>query len=243
MHAPYAITRSALRDGRFEPLSTARFRRALRAGMVVVDVGASFGLYTLIAARAVGRTGQVHAIEPCPDTCVALTSNLRRNPGLAATVHARAAGSRREQRTLYAHRNSTLNGLYPAPAAAVEASLEVDVVPLDELVPGPLDVLKIDVEGAELQVLEGARRLLADSPRLRVLVEWNPTRLAIAGHQPLELLERLRAAGLRVVDAMDESAGRSREVSEVAARIRAGDTPLDWYVNLWAVRDSGPRSG
>jgi len=236
IYVPYSGTARAVLRGRFEPLSVARFRAALGPGMAVADVGANFGLYALLAARAVGARGRVHAVEPAAATVRVLEDNVARNRLGAVTVHRCAAGAVRERRALVTHWHSTLNTLYASPLAPEAGREEVDVRPLDELVPAPLDVLKIDVEGAELDVLEGARGLIAASPRLVALVEWNPSSLRAAGREPLELPERLRALGLEPRSCIDEEAGQVRALGDVLPRVASGDVSPGWYVNLWAAR-------
>jgi FkbM family methyltransferase len=148
-----------------------RFKDALRPGMTVLDVGASFGLFSIAAARGVGRTGRVFAFEPASRTAAALEAHLRCN-GVAERVEVvRAAAAERSGRaTFWEQETSFLASLVElAPrreedrfAGPVE-SRSVAAVSLDDFCrergvePA---VLKVDVEGAEAAVLRGARELL-----------------------------------------------------------------------------------
>jgi FkbM family methyltransferase len=71
--------------------------------------------------------------------------------------------------------------------------IEIDVAPVDELVPGPARVIKIDTQGSEWVALQGARRLLERSRELALLFEFWP--YALRGCAPRELLELLAGAG------------------------------------------------
>jgi hypothetical protein len=91
---------------------------------------------------------------------------------------------------------STRHSLYGAPDHG--DVLDVAEMPLDEVVGGPVHLVKIDVEGAELEVLRGMERILAENPRLVLIVEQNPERLAAAGEGPQAVVEHLSARGFEV---------------------------------------------
>ena len=136
-------------------------------GMTVVDAGAGFGYCTLLCAQAVGPTGRAVAIEPEPDNFDLLRRNLGR-PGVdnvdalqlalgaqAATASLWVSGTHRGRHSL--HRSNVLNGV---------GSRRVTVTTLDTVLdrhlPGlRVDLLKIDVEGEEMALVQGAARALA----------------------------------------------------------------------------------
>jgi FkbM family methyltransferase len=143
----------------YSPIKGYELHRKLSAGDVVMDVGAYPGDYTLFAAGAVGPDGQVYALEPDPVNRLLLErvvdrsgfSNIRILPvGLwdcKTTLHLTSAA-------LSSHISE-----------ASDHSTPIQVVPLDTLAADigllKLDVLKMDIEGAELQALEGAQQTLA----------------------------------------------------------------------------------
>jgi FkbM family methyltransferase len=157
----------------------------LRPGAFFVDVGANIGLYTVAAGYAVGQSGHVLAVEPTPRTAAVLTQNIRLN-GLrergVVTVAQLAAGETRGRARLGTHiEDSGHNSLFPT--GDEDEVVEVDVVPLDDLVGEgrPVDVVKIDVEGAELAVLRGMRRVAAANPDIVVFAELAQEHLVRAG--------------------------------------------------------------
>jgi len=176
--------------------------RFVRPGSTVVDVGANIGYNTVHAARLAGPRGRVVAVEPTPDNLETLRCNIAA-AGLAnVVVEPIAAGSAAGSRDLFMRGDhSAVNSLYPVSCyAKVTAVLRVPVVPLDELIEGTVDVVKIDVEGAEIEVLEGMTRLLQSRPAA-LIVEWHPLLQTMAGYAadelPRWLLQRrwrLRAA-------------------------------------------------
>jgi FkbM family methyltransferase len=166
--------------GSFEPNEFAFVDRVLRPGMVFVDIGANEGLFTLFAARRVGRSGRVIAIEPSARERAILTSNVARNGlgNVAIVPHAMAAEPGVADLLIAPKEHgfhNTLGGFIYEGETAI-ASERIVVETLDglhkRLALGRVDVVKIDVEGAELKVLGGARSLLS-TYRPILLVEAN----------------------------------------------------------------------
>lgn len=152
-------------------VSAGVFSQALRTGMVIVDVGANVGYYTLLAGKHLRGTGHVHAVEPAPDNLAVLKRNLMLSRLGNVTVHPYAAGRRHERRTFYLTEWGGTHGLYGSDFSRLVGQMEVSVVPLDEAIQSTVDLVKIDVEGAELEVLDGMKRILRENPSLSLFVE------------------------------------------------------------------------
>lgn len=165
------------------------FDHLLQPGMTVIDVGANIGYNTCYAARCVGPNGRVYALEPAQDTLAVLYRNLFTNHLENVCVLPYAAGGhRRVQRFFLRGAISAVNSLFPDNFyAAVTEQVEVLTLPLDDLMlSSPPDLVKIDVEGAEIDVLQGMSRLMT-APGLRLIVEWHPTLQETAGYAPTAL--------------------------------------------------------
>jgi FkbM family methyltransferase len=143
-------------------------------GATVIDVGANIGYNTVRAARRAGPRGHVIALEPTPDTLAVLRHNIAASGLANIHIGAVAAGRIAGTRDFFVRgATSAVNSLFPdSRYASVTSVLPVPVVRLDDLVDGA-DVVKIDVEGAELEVLEGMTRILS-KPRVTLIVEWDP---------------------------------------------------------------------
>ena len=211
-------------------------RRLVRRGGVVCDVGAHTGTYTWLFASCVGAAGRVIAFEPVEANAALLLRAARRNR-FARCVHvervalagprsgARRALFRFVPRGAHAARypaaSSMLYSLVCGPG--YEPALSAAATSLDRYTESAgiagIDFLKIDTEGAELEVLRGAAGVMARSPRLSVLVELHPEDLRARGHRVGGVAAELRRAGLEVLDVvMDEAEG-----ALVLSPLRAGE--------------------
>lgn len=174
-------------------------RRFLRPGMRFVDVGAHHGLYSIVAARGVGAAGAVAAFEPVPAVFRRLRWHLRLNRGGEVRARRRALGARRESARIHipVRGIDTLGSLHPPGGGARFRAIAIEVEPLDdsEVASWPsLDLLKLDVEGAEGAVLDGAARALE---RLRPCclfecLDWAWAGGAASGRALLERFRSLR---------------------------------------------------
>jgi FkbM family methyltransferase len=156
-----------------------------REGWSVVDVGANIGIFSLRAARLVGRSGRVVSVEPHPDTYARLVVNLEANGARNVRPIRAAVGSRDGVAQLIQGAGSTTARLSEG-SEATPGALSVKVATLDRLVREMalprLDLLKLDIEGGEVAALEGAQDALSRCGRL--VLELHDTRAAVQ-----ELLE------------------------------------------------------
>ncbi len=190
-------------DGYFEAPECRFVNAFLEPGMTVLDVGANIGQYTLIAADRVGPGGHVHSFEPNPDMFAELAGNVARN-GFEArcTLNASAVTDKAGTATLSVH----------APGEDVYGSLGshqrvptvghrmVPTVTLDDYLaalPSPpvIDLLKMDIEGAELAALQGAARLLGAVHAPVLMIEVSDTNTEAFGYPARECLDLLESFG------------------------------------------------
>ncbi len=147
--------------GNYEASLVELIQQHVKPGQVCFDIGANVGPVTLALARQVGPTGRVVAIEAAPPTFKRLQANLGLNPELKPRVLALNKGAGRETGKLYWHEEADNPGngwLGPAGEVAVPI-VTVDSIAAAEKLPR-VDFMKVDVEGMELAVFEGARQTL-----------------------------------------------------------------------------------
>jgi FkbM family methyltransferase len=160
--------------GTSEIAETRLFQALLRPGMTLIDVGANIGYYTLLGARAVGPSGSVYAFEPNAGVRSRLVTNVGLNGFRNVTVRdeavTRSSGKVRFYVSMW-NENSGISSILPGEGRGATGE-EVSAVSLDDFVASiggrHVDLLKIDVEGAEPEVFAGGQRVLgaADAPAL-----------------------------------------------------------------------------
>jgi len=189
--------------------------KRLPVGGTFVDVGANFGLYTVLASRQVGIQGQVMAFEPDPDNAMLLRRNIGENACGNVRVVQGALSSGRGVARLYedpVHRGM----LSLANVRGNHEWIDVTTMTLDESLEESgvrsIDVIKIDVEGAELPVLEGAKRTLESTSGLEIFMEVNAPFMKRFGYDPLDPLHLLVGLGYRLYH-IDESCGQLKALS------------------------------
>jgi len=147
-------------NGTYEPEQTRLAVELVRPGATVLDVGAHIGYYTLLFSRLAGPHGRVVAFEPSPRNLPVLRWHVARNRCANVRVEAAAVAAETGTARFTADTGSGTGRL------AESGTVEVRTIRLDDFLDagGPMpDVLKIDVEGAELAVLRGAARVLRDA--------------------------------------------------------------------------------
>lgn len=179
-------------DGYYEPDLVAVIERILKPGMVFFDVGAHIGQYTLVASQVVGQTGQLHSFEPDPETYGFLEASVALNNLDNVHLNRAALSSQAGVGQLYLASVSRLgdNSLAP-PKGYSGVSCEVRCLTLDEYITAKrlsrVDVMKVDIEGAELAMLQGGRQLFSLSTRPVVIMEFEEARQQAFGSSCREL--------------------------------------------------------
>lgn len=155
--------------------------RFIKPGDVVVDAGASLGDSTFAFIKAAGETGKVYAFEPNPKTFEALKHNC---PG--AVLMMSALGAKRSKMQLHPEQNIGASWL------DIESSGGVEVLPLDELKLDRLAFFKIDVEGMEPLVLDGALETIKRC-KPAIMLEVNHGTLQRVGFVVQDIISRAEA--------------------------------------------------
>lgn len=208
----------------------AAFRAATSAGDVILEAGANVGAYTTLFAQWTGAGGRVIAFEPDPIAFAGLTAHLALNhlasrvTPVPAAVAAHAAG--RLQFALF--ESSGISRMVAASESLDAIVREVDSTSIDEYCAehrvSPT-VMKIDVEGAELAVLTGARRTIASAgPRLRLFVEMHPHLWPALGITAADVQREIAEQGL-AAEQLDGGRENLWTTEGVCLRLRPRGSP------------------
>lgn len=177
-------------------------QKRIRPGDTIWDVGANVGHYSVIFAKLTGPHGKVIAIEPSPSSLPALLA-LKDNHQTIQVENV-ALSSTDGEATFYLNEqgNSVVEGLSRASAGEGARETKVQVVRGDTLATdAPPNLIKVDVEGFEMEVMEGLSQTLSDQRLHTVAIEVHFSTLAHRGHSgaPRWICDTLRAKGFSVL--------------------------------------------
>lgn len=165
-----------VRGLKYEPQTTQYVMNSVKEGDTVIDIGASLGYYTLILARLVGPSGTVYAFEPLPNYFKILKRNVQANGyDNVVLVNKAVSNSDGTARFYIPHNSFGMSSLFPH--TKPKEIINVETVCIDSYDLKDVNLIKIDVEGAEASVLKGMKQLLMDSPNIRLILEFTPHRI------------------------------------------------------------------
>jgi FkbM family methyltransferase len=179
--------------GSYEPGVEAIFRKCVRPGMTVLDIGANVGFFTMLAASLVGPEGRVVAFEPNSNNVRMLEASRRENGFANVQVHCLAAS---DAPGILAFDTSYSNGIAASLGSSVNGLFGTTIIPAidaDRLLADdqPVHFIKIDVEGGEYRSLNGMRRTLSRC-RPTIVSEFYPGVLSsVSGVSPEQYLRFL----------------------------------------------------
>ena len=194
LHGDNYLEEKIVKTRCWEPETTQVFRELVKPGMTIVDVGANIGYFTLLSASLAGPTGQVHAFEPYPGYQERLKQNLAVNDLANVQLVPFALSDKVEKHELYkglasarmhkwTHTDPVFNQIHDV--------VVVRCLPLDEYANrylNRIDVVKIDVDGYEMNVLRGGRESLKKYKPV-VIIELFEEALVDAGSSVRQLLD------------------------------------------------------
>ncbi|MFH1656592.1 MAG: FkbM family methyltransferase [Candidatus Nealsonbacteria bacterium] len=186
-----------------EKTTTNLFKKIVKKGNVVVDLGANIGYFTLLAAKLVGPSGKVYAFEPEPKNFNYLKDNIKINNYNHVFLNQKAVSDKQGITKLficsYDTGHHTINQnkgieVYSSGREIQEKSIEIETIILDDFLrdkTNKVDILKIDVEGAELLAVKGMKGILEKNRNIKILLEFFPLLIKEMGSSPKELMRIL----------------------------------------------------
>ncbi len=183
----------------YEPVNSnwiiANFRGT--KGGLFVDVGANFGWYSMLTAK-LAPAATVIAVEPSRENYALLTKNIADNHLTNVVPLNKGAGATATEVSLYAHESDNPGAHSIRKSTGEGAGETISIEPLDRLLaahPGPINLMKIDVEGYEIDALLGASETLKRTNC--IMLEYTPSFLQDCGHEPTQLFEILKPYGFK----------------------------------------------
>jgi FkbM family methyltransferase len=201
--------------GSHEPFESRILKRLVKPGTVVADIGANIGFYTLLFARAVGPHGTVHAFEPAPSNMAILERNVAANGYENVVLNRAAVTDVCGVVPLYLAGDNAVDHRLCNPTGEREA-VKVPAVRLDDYFSqkeSSVDLVKMDVQGAEGFVIKTLEPLVAQNSNLILVTEFWPRGLTLHGSAPEAVLQSLIDLGFEL-----------QELDERREEVRAVDT-------------------
>ena len=178
-------------------------RHFLKEGMTVLDIGAHHGFYTILASKRVGASGRVIAFEPSPGEQRRLSLHLKINHCTNVKVEPFALAGQGGEATFFIveGRNTAFNSLRPPAVSKPTKKITVGTSTLDNYIKKEhidhVDFIKIDAEGAELEILRGAKCSFNQNCCPVIMAEVSDMRTEQWGYQASEIFDHLSERGYR----------------------------------------------
>ena len=190
-----------------EPGTAALVKNILKEGMTFIDIGANVGTYSYLASKIVGDNGRVFAFEPHPGCFSTLKKITKNKKNITAFQKAVSDQDGFIEFHLSA-KNSGTHSIYNSEGNS--KIINVETVKLDNIfknVNKKIDLILMDVEGAEPNVINGMKDLLVYNNCMQIITEFNPQCLERANYSPTMFLDDLIAYGfaLYIIDESDNS--------------------------------------
>ena len=213
----------------FEPQQTKLFVETVKRNQTVVDIGANVGIYTLMAAKLVGKNGMVYAFEPDPDNFKLLEKNVKLN-GFTNVRLVNAAVADKTGTLAFAQDRAN-----PGESHIGNGKLQVQAVRLADWLKKEkvekINVIKMDIEGAEVSALTGMVGDTKTFLNTKLFAECNSKALAGFGKQPIDLVEAMKNIGWKPTKVIDEFAKKTTSFNPMIFRKALARSS---YVTLYA---------
>ncbi len=226
----------------YEPFETALFKKELKAGQTVLDIGANIGYYTLIAAKIVGARGRVYAFEPDPDNFALLKKNVEYNCYANVILVNSAVSDQNKTARLFLNKlNKGDHRLYDSKDG--RPSITVQTLKLDSYfkkLDPKIHFIKMDIQGSEARALNGMKGLIRKNPKVRLVSEFSPGSLKLNGQKPGKYLADLKKLGFKLWE-ISEKNGILRPAD--IKRLSALSDDSNVYTNLFCVKTKATHKG
>jgi FkbM family methyltransferase len=195
------ISESIRKSNVWAEAETKLFRELIKPGMVVVDVGANIGYFSLLASALVGPQGRVHAFEPDPLNCSLLRKSIRLNGVTNIELVQSALSDDDTPVSLFIDSQNKGDHRIWEPTGEARKRIDVSSTTLDDYL-GQTQTrpsfIKIDVQGAEGKVMGGMKNTLIQTELKYLTLEFWPSALRKCGTSPEQILKQITDAGFKI---------------------------------------------
>jgi len=232
------IVSGALALGFYEKMEAEFIKTKIKPGLVVIDIGANVGFYTVILARLVGPKGQVISFEPEPENFSFLEKTIKINDFKNVLAYQLAVTDKSGTGKLFLSAdNKGDHRLYDPGNFKSQSRIDIPLTTLDDFLTekdfNRVDLVKMDIQGAEGLVLKGMKNTLRKNKNIKLFLEFWPLGLLKSGANPRLLLKELEELGFKIFKIRENSIGAD-SVSDYSLLINkcSGEK----YANLFCER-------
>lgn len=188
-------------NGVYGELDTRIMKEHVLKNDIVIDVGANIGYYTLLFSRLVGDQGKVFSFEPEPNNFEILKKNIEVNSYKNVKIEPVALSDKNGELDLFVSDNMLNHKIYRTENTT--KSIKIKTITLDDYISkheltDKINFVKIDVEGAELKVMNGMKHILQESKKLKIFTEFMFHHLRQCGSEPKDLVDLLLDEGFEI---------------------------------------------
>jgi FkbM family methyltransferase len=214
-----------------EKQEIALLQTVVKHGNTVLDIGANIGFYTKILSKAVGKQGHVLCFEP---DFVNYNHLFQTTIGLPnVQIHQKAVASKTKKIVLYTSKELNVDHRTYKPEQ-FDQEIEIDAVCIDDFLKDQpkVDVIKIDIQGFEMEALMGMKHILTNNHNIKILSEFWPYGLKMAGYSAVEYYENLTHLGFNIFMVTDKGL-RPLNIGAVQGMMFLDK---EYYFNIYATR-------
>jgi len=223
----------------YEPFAIELIRKTTNKGDVVIDGGASLGYFTLRFADGVGKNGKVYAYEPNENNVPILLDSITANKfNDRVSIIQKALTDKEGEGELYVAPGAGSSVMYDE--GRFSNIQRVKTTNIDSYFANKrVDFIKLDIDGCEVYALKGAKETIQNNKRMKMLVEFSPSRIVDTGHKPEDLINLIKNYGFKIycvneVDYRLEEGDLDKALE--SCKIMKEGTKWGHYVNLFCVK-------
>lgn len=205
-------------------------KKYIRHGYVVLDIGANIGFYATLLSELVGEKGEVHCFEPDVKNFRHLQNSTKGYKNIH--INNKAVGSKTEKIKIYTSKNLNVDHRTYKPEE-YDKEFDIEAISVDEYIKGKVDFIKMDIQGFEMQAVQGMQKTLSENKEIKVISEFWPYGLRKAGSSVLAYYEFLTAHDFTVYLLKKNSLERLT-VDTVKSLSELGE---EYYFNVLALRE------
>jgi len=238
----FILSRALAIDKEWELEETNLFKKEVKKGMNVIDIGSHIGYFTVLFSKLVGEKGKVFAFEPFPRSFEILKQNLVLNNlnNVKLSNEGISNYSGKGELFLQTNEGSVDNRMYEEALVKIldydRKSIIVRTKKLDEIeFEDKIDFIKMDVQGYESQIIEGAKKMLRESTNLKMLVEFIPNAHRVQGKNEEDFIRLLDELGFEIF-AMENNDINKIDIEKLYSLEDFGDP--GWHVSLFCIKSN-----